>query len=117
MFHKLKERLSSQLGPFLQDPERGFVLRTDASDYAVVAVLEQVLCDGTHVPVAFCSRVLAERQRRTWTVREKKTSAMVCTPRKWSSHIGLQPVVVCTDHQSLQSWHKELVDTPSVRRQ
>ena len=31
----------------------------------------------------------------------------------WSGHIGLQPVVVCTDHQSLQSWHKEHVDTPS----
>ena len=28
-------------------------------------------------------------------------------------HIGLQPIVVCTDHQSLQSWHKEHVDTPS----
>ena len=33
--------------------------------------------------------------------------------RKGSGHIGLQPVVVCTDHQSLQSWHKEHVDTPS----
>ena len=35
------------------------------------------------------------------------------TLRKWSGHIGLQPVVVCTDHQSLQSWHKGHVDTPS----
>ena len=33
--------------------------------------------------------------------------------RKWSGHIGLQPVVVCTDNQSLQSWRKEHVDTPS----
>ena len=38
---------------------------------------------------------------------------LVCALRKWSGHIGLQPVVVCTDHQSLQSWHKEHVDTPS----
>ena len=37
----------------------------------------------------------------------------MCALRKWSGHIGLQPVVVCTDHQSLQSWHKEHVDTPS----
>ena len=41
------------------------------------------------------------------------TYALVCALRKWSGHIGLQPVVVCTDHQSLQSWHKEHVDTPS----
>ena len=48
-----------------------------------------------------------------WTAREKETYANVCALRKWSGHIGLQPVVVCTDHQSLQSWHKEHVDTPS----
>ena len=89
------------------------MLRTDASDYAVGAVLEQIRDDRSHVPVAFWSRILAEGQRRTWTAREKETYAIVCALRKWSGHIGLQPVVVCTDHQSLQSWHKEHVDTPS----
>ena len=112
-FNRLKERLLGQLGLFLVDPDKGFVLRTDASDYAVGAVLEQVRDDGTHVPVAFWSRILAEGQRRTWTAREKETYAIVCALRKWSGHIGLQPVVVCTDHQCLQSWHKEHVDTPS----
>ena len=112
-FNSLKERLLGQLGLFLVDPDKGFVLRTDASDYALGAVLEQVRDDGTHVPVAFWSRILAEGQRRTWTAREKETYAIVCALRKWSGHIGLQPVVVCTDHQSLQSWHKEHVDTPS----
>ena len=102
-----------QLGLFLVDPDKGFVLRTDASDYAVGAVLEQIRDDGSHVPVAFWSRILAEGQRRTWTAREKETYAIVCALRKWSGHIGLQPVVVFTDHQSLQSWHKEQVDTPS----
>ena len=118
-FDKLKERLLGQLGLFLVDPDRGFVLRTDASDYAVGLLLEQVRCNRTHVPVALWSRVLAEGQRRTWTAREKVTYAIVCALRKWSGHIGLQPVVVCTDHQSLQSWHKEHVDTtsgPAARR-
>ena len=112
-FSRLKERLLGQLGLFLVDPDKGFVLRTDASDYAVGAVLERVRDDGSHVPVAFWSRILAEGQRRTWTAREKERYAIVCALRKWSGHIGLQPVVVCTDHQSLQSWHKEHVDTPS----
>ena len=39
-FNRLKERLLGQLGLFLVDPDKGFVLRTDASDYAVGAVLE-----------------------------------------------------------------------------
>ena len=33
--------------------------------------------------------------------------------RKWAGYIALHPITVCTDHQSLQSWHKEHVDTPS----
>ena len=112
-FSRLKERLLGQLGLFLVDPNNGFVLRTDASDYAVGAVLEQVQDEGSHVPVAFWSRILAEGQRRTWTARGKETYTNVCALRKWSGHIRLPPVVVCTDHQSLQSWHKEHVDTPS----
>ena len=72
-FSRLEERLLGQLGLFLVDPDRGFVLRTDSSDYAVGAVLEQIRDDGSHVPVAFWSRILAEGQRRTWTAREKET--------------------------------------------
>ena len=88
-FSRLKERLLGQLGLFLVEPDKGFVLRTDASDYAVGAVLEQVRDDGSHVPVAFWSRILAEGQRRTWTAREKVTYAIVCALRKWSGHIGI----------------------------
>ena len=76
-FEGMKQALLSAVGLHLVDPDRGFVLRTDASDYAVGAVLEQVLDDGRHVPVAFWSRVLAEGQRRTWTPREKEAYAIV----------------------------------------
>ena len=54
-FDKLKERLLGPLGLLLVDPDKRFVLRTDASDYAVGAVPKQVQCDGTHVTVAFWS--------------------------------------------------------------
>ena len=33
--------------------------------------------------------------------------------RKCAGYIALHAVTVCTDHQSLQLWHKEYVDTPS----
>ena len=55
-FSRLNERLLGQLGLFLVDPDKGFVLRTDALDYAVGAVLEQVRDDGSHVPVVFRNR-------------------------------------------------------------
>ena len=110
-FDKLREHLLGQLGLFLVDQDKGFVLRSDSSDYAVRTVLEQVRCDQTHVPVAFSSPVLAEGQHPTLTAREKDTYGIVCALRKWSGHIGLQPVVVYNDHQSLQSWHKGHFDT------
>ena len=69
-FEGMKQALLSAVGLHLVDPYGGFGLRTDASDYAVGAVSEQVLDDGRQVPVAFWSRVLAEGQRRAWTPRE-----------------------------------------------
>ena len=63
--------------------------------------------------MAFWSRVLAEGQRRRWTPREKEAYAIVMAPRKWAGYIALHLVSVCTNHQSLQLWHKEHVDTPS----
>ena len=59
-FEGMKQVLLSAVDLQVVDPDRGFILLTDASDYAVGAVLEQVLDDGRHVPVAFWSRVLAE---------------------------------------------------------
>ena len=109
----LNRTLWGKFGLFLINADKRFVLRTDASDYAVGAVLEQVREDRSHVSVALWSRIVAEGQRRTWTAREEETYAIICALRKWAGHIGLQPIVVCTDHQSLQSWHKEHVGTPS----
>ena len=92
-FDTLKRTLLRKLKLFLTNPDKGFVLCTDASDYAVGAVLEQVREDGSHVPVAFWSRVLAEGQHRTWNAREKVTYATICALRKWSGHIGLHPLI------------------------
>ena len=53
VFEGMKPAPLSAVGLHLVDPDRGFVLRMDASDYAIGAVLEQVLDDGRHVPMAF----------------------------------------------------------------
>ena len=58
------------------------------------------------------SRKLTEGQRK-WTPRELETYAIILALQKWENWIGLQPVLVLTDHQSLESWTKEVLDTPS----
>ena len=102
-FKGMKQVLLSGVGLHLVDPDRGFVPGTEASDYTIGAVLEQLLDYGRHEPLAFWSRVLAEGQRRTWTPREKEAYAIVMALRKWAGYIALHPVMVCTDHHSLQS--------------
>jgi hypothetical protein len=66
----------------------------------------------TTVPVAFLSRKLTSSQRK-WVPREIETYAIVLALQKWESWIGLQPILVLTDHKALESWTKELLDTPS----
>ena len=100
-FEGMKEALLSAVGLHLLDPDGEFVLCTDASDHAIGAVLEQALDDERHVPAAFWSRILAERQMRTWTPCEKEAYAIVMALRKWLRYVALHPVMVCTDHQSL----------------
>ena len=123
-FEEMKKALLSAVGLDLVDPDRGFVLRRDASDCAISAALEQVLDDGRHVPVAFWSRVLAEGHRQTLTAYaassqgvmapcEEAAYAIVMPLSKWAGYIALQPVTVCRDHKRLQSPHKEHVNTPS----
>ena len=65
--------------------------------------------------VSFYSRKLAKNQLN-WTPREKETYAIVASLRKWAGYIGFQPVLVATDHKSLEDWVTEYVDTPSGPR-
>ena len=64
-FEDLKERLFGKLGLFLVDPDKGFVLRTDTSDYAVGVVLEQVrlrwnTCPGGPLKSSLAGRPTSE---------------------------------------------------------
>ena len=94
-------------------PDQPFISRVDASNRAIGAALEQ-FDEETHemptseevktrkqVSVAFCSRKLTPGQLK-WTPRGKETYAVVLALSKWASWIGLQPVLVLTDHNSLE---------------
>ena len=122
-FEEMKHILCPNLELQRVNPYKPFVLRVDASRYAVGATLEQ-LKDGTDmptpndvmerktIPVAFMSRKLTSGQRN-WVPREQETYAIILALEKWQSWIGLQPVLVLTDHKAIESWAKEVLDTPS----
>ena len=61
-FDTLKLRLSSSPILLLPDPQKSFILRTDASDVGVGAVLLQ--SNGEHVyPISYASRKLLPREK------------------------------------------------------
>ena len=122
-FDELKRVLCSELVLQVVNPDRPFVLRVDASEFAVGATLEQLLSEDRMpttedvrekrtVPVAFLSRKLGGSQRN-WVPRELETYAIILALQKWESWIGLQPILVLTDHKALESWAKEVLDPPS----
>ena len=113
-FDGLKSALSRELELFQMDVDQPFTMRTDASDWAIGAVLEQEF-QGKLRPVAFYSRKLGGSQLN-WTPREKECYAIVCSLRKWAGWIGFQPVTILTDHRSLEEWAHENLDTPSGPR-
>ena len=123
LFEEVKRKLCSNLVLQRVNPDKPFILRTDASRYAVGATLEQLLDEdrqptiddvrqGKTVPVAFMSRKLTATQRN-WVPREQETYAIILALQKWESWIGLQKVLVLSDHKALESWAREVLDTPS----
>ena len=65
------------------------------------------------LPVEFMSRKLTPGQVRTWSPREKETYAIVLALQKFASYIGLQPILILTNHKALEAWATEALDTPS----
>ena len=93
--------------------DRPFYLRTDASKYAVGAVLEQQdLETGAHYLLAFWSRKLSPPQMQ-WSPREQETYTIICALKKYQSWIGTNRVEILTDHRSLEYWSTEHVNTVS----
>ena len=119
-FDTLKQALVADLELYHIDSRKPFALRTDASQYAIGAALEQFpkhddvppleeIKEGCTVAVGFMSRKLTPGQRDRWDTRDKETYAVVSGLERWAGYIGYNKVLVLTDHKSLESWHKEHV--------
>ena len=126
-FKELKKGLcdmvmSEDKGLVLPRPDGQWLIRCDASNFAVGGALEQMQPDGSWRPVAFYSRKLqGERAGTTkegftrtkhtgqygWTPREKETYTIVSCLLKFQSWIGGQEITVKTDHSAIAKWYKE----------
>jgi hypothetical protein len=106
-FDELKRRLTTS--PILAMPTDSdqFVLDTDASGYAVGAVLSQVQ-NGHERVVAYASRSL-DRRERNYCVTRRELLAVVHFLRYFKQYLLGRKFIVRTDHAAL-SWLRRTPD-------
>ena len=83
------------------DPKRPFILTTDASDYAIAAVLSQIDDVGDEGIVTFVSRTLKGSEFSYFTT-EKEMLTIVWALSRLDTYLrGAIKVVVRTNHEAL----------------
>lgn len=110
-FEHLKHLLTTS--PILQqaDDSKAFVIKTDASGYAIGAVLVQGESADEH-PVEYASRLLTSAEINYSTI-EREALAVVWATEKFRGYIDGGEVTVVSDHQPLK-WLMSL-KSPSGR--
>ena len=110
-FTQLKEKIITP--PILAFPhfERPFILQTDASDYAIGAVVSQKDTANVEHPIAYISRTL-KKTERNYSVTEKECLALVYACQIFRPLLFGRELEVITDHAPLQ-WLQTHKDSSS----
>jgi hypothetical protein len=82
------------------DERLPFVVKTDASSYAIGAVLVQGEAAEEH-PVEYASRLLTAAEQN-YSTTEREALAVIWALNKFRGYIESSPVTVVTDHQALR---------------
>jgi transposase InsO family protein len=84
-------------------PDRPSTIETDASDFAIAAVLSQPDADGVLHPVAFYSRKLTAAELN-YEIYDKEMLAIITAIKEWRAYLegAAHPFTVYTDHRNLE---------------
>ncbi|CAI5503975.1 unnamed protein product [Closterium sp. Naga37s-1] len=99
-FQELKNFLVSPPVLRIADPSKPFEVVTDASDFAIGAVLLQDFGNGLQ-PIAYESRKLQSAERN-YPIHDKEMLAIIHAFKLWRCYLVGADVTVRTDHKSLQ---------------
>ena len=106
-FKTLKNKLADSPILHLPDLTKTFILRSDASEYGIGAVLLQEH-DGEVFPVAYASKKLKDAQR-AYSVMEKECLAIVWAIQRFEPFLYGREFVIQTDHQPLSCLKKSKI--------
>ncbi|CAI5468676.1 unnamed protein product [Closterium sp. Yama58-4] len=105
-FQELKNFLVSPPVLRIADPSKPFEVVTDASDFAIGAVLLQDFGNGLQ-PIAYESRKL-QAAERNYPIHDKEMLAIIHAFKLWRCYLVGADVTVRTDHKSLQYLRAQL---------
>ena len=83
----------------MPDHDRQYILRTDASDQGVGAILLQEFPEG-EFPIAYASKKILTRERN-YSVIERKCLAIVFGVKKFQKYLYGKEFILQTDHAPL----------------
>ena len=113
-FRTLKTKLSNSPILHLPDLEKVFILRSDASDSGIGAVLLQEY-SGEKFPVAYASKKLTKAQK-AYSVMEKECLAIIWAIQRFQPYLYGRDFVIETDHQPLVCLKKSKVTNGRIMR-
>ncbi|SDA02660.1 BZ3500_MvSof-1268-A1-R1_Chr7-2g09543 [Microbotryum saponariae] len=101
-FNRLKSLFASDIILRHYDPSLPCVIESDASDYAISAILFQSV-DSQLRPVAFFSRKMTPAEQN-YKIHDKELLAIVACMKLWRHYLeGVHhPITILTDHNALQ---------------
>lgn len=117
-FEELKKIIASDQVLAYPDFDKPFILTTDASNFALGAVLSQMQ-EKVEKPIAFASRTLTKCETRYSTI-EKEALAIMWAVQKfrpyiygnectlYTDHKPLQYIKTCNKNQKILTWRDEL---------
>lgn len=110
-FELIKQKLCEKVELYQPNFNKPFELTTDASNFAIGAVLSQ----GKH-PITFISRTLSETERN-YATNEKELLAIVWALQKLRNFLyGIADLTIYTDHQSLKYSISEKNPNSKIKR-
>jgi len=110
-FCRLKSAIANSITLAFPDFNRPFILRTDASDVGLGAVLCQKAFDGLETPIAFASRSLTQAEK-AYHATEKECLGIVWALKKFVHYLDGQQFVLQTDNRAL-TWLDSMKDANS----
>ena len=106
-FMGLKMRIGEEVVLVIPADKGKYRVETDASDFAMGAVLSQQQQDGTWRPVAFISKSLNPAERN-YEIYDKELLAVMHALYKWLHYLkgAKEQIEILTDHQNLTYFWK-----------